>query len=102
MASCSGLACAYESAGDPGRAIPLFEQALIDAERVLGEDHPDTLASRNNLAYAYYLAGDLYRAIPLFEQTLTNAERVLGEGHPITVAVRENPTAAIDQRDGPP
>jgi hypothetical protein len=69
---------------------------------VLSGDHPDTLASRNNLAYAYDLAGDLYRAIPLFEQTLTDAERVLGEGHPITVAVRENPTAAIDQRDGPP
>ena len=40
--------------------------------RVLGEDHPDTLTSRNNLAGAYQAAGDLGRAIPLFEQTLAD------------------------------
>ncbi|MER7679447.1 tetratricopeptide repeat protein, partial [Streptomyces sp. NPDC096934] len=43
---------AYQSAGDLGRAIPLFEQTLTDRVRVLGEDHPNTLTSRNNLAYA--------------------------------------------------
>ena len=32
--------------------------------RVLGADHPATLASRNNLAYAYESAGDLGRADP--------------------------------------
>ena len=46
-----------------GRAIALFEQALADCVRVLGEDHPSTLISRNNLADAYREAGDLGRAI---------------------------------------
>jgi tetratricopeptide repeat protein len=44
----------------PGRlaeAIPLFERTLADRERVLGETHPNTLASRNNLAHAYRAAG---------------------------------------------
>ena len=59
-------------------------------ERVLGVDHPDTLASRNNLAYAYESAGDLGRAIPLYEQTLADRERVLGSDHPTTLAVRAN------------
>ncbi|MET8860468.1 tetratricopeptide repeat protein, partial [Streptomyces sp. NPDC004579] len=45
LASRSNLAYAYESMGDLGRAIPLFEQTLTDRVRVLGEDHPDTLTS---------------------------------------------------------
>ena len=42
--------------------------ALGDRLRVLGANHPGTVASRNNLAAAYESAGDLGRAIPLFEQ----------------------------------
>ena len=76
--------------GDLGRAIPLYEQTLADRERVLGPDHPDTLASRNNLACAYQAAGDLGRAIPLFEQTLADRERVLGPDHPDTLTSRNN------------
>ncbi|CAM5473626.1 Tetratricopeptide (TPR) repeat protein OS=Streptomyces griseomycini OX=66895 GN=FHS37_007764 PE=4 SV=1 [Streptomyces griseomycini] len=49
--------------------------------RLLGEDHPDTLASRNNLAGAYESAGDLTRAIPLYERTLRERVRLLGEDH---------------------
>jgi hypothetical protein len=30
----------------------LYEQTLVDSVRVLGADHPQTLASRNNLAMA--------------------------------------------------
>ena len=58
--------------------------------RVLGEDHPHTLASRNNLAAAYRSAGDLGRAIPLFEATLAACARMLGDDHPLTMAVRGN------------
>jgi hypothetical protein len=47
--------------------------------RVLGEDHPGTLTSRNNLAHAHQVAGDLARAIPLYEQNLAESFRVLGE-----------------------
>ncbi|MFC9164418.1 tetratricopeptide repeat protein, partial [Streptomyces fungicidicus] len=78
------------SAGNLGRAIPLFEQTLTDRVRVLGADHPDTLNSRNNLAGAYESAGNLGRAIPLYEQTLTDTERVLGSGHPIIAVLRAN------------
>jgi hypothetical protein len=58
--------------------------------RVLGQDHPDTLTSRNNLAYAYQDAGDLDRAIPLFEQALDDSVRILGQDHPQTKIVRGN------------
>ncbi|MEE1829531.1 tetratricopeptide repeat protein, partial [Streptomyces sp. SP17KL33] len=49
---------------------------------MLGEDHPDTYASRNNLAGAYEAVGDLGRAIPLYEHALADRVRVLGEDHP--------------------
>ncbi|NEC93710.1 tetratricopeptide repeat protein, partial [Streptomyces sp. SID12501] len=84
------LAGAYQGAGDLGRAIPLYEQTLTASVRVLGEDHPSTLTSRNNLAGAYQGAGDLGRAIPLYEQTLTASVRVLGEDHPSTLTSRNN------------
>jgi hypothetical protein len=60
------------------------------SRRVLGEDHPDTLTSRNNLAGAYQAAGDLDRAIPLLEATLSDCRRALGEDHPLTSTVRRN------------
>jgi hypothetical protein len=78
------------SAGDLGRAIPLYEQTLTDRNRVLGPDHPDTLTSQNNLAHGYVSAGDLGRAIPLYEQTLTDFQRILGPDHPQTQIVRDN------------
>lgn len=57
---------------------------------MLGDDHPDTLTSRNYLAGTYESAGDLGRAIPLYEQALADCRRVLGDDHPLTKAVRAN------------
>jgi hypothetical protein len=51
------LADAYESAGDLGRAIPLFERILADAERALGVDHPDTLTYRTTSLTRGWLSG---------------------------------------------
>jgi len=39
------------------QAIAIGEPLIADQERVLGPDHPDTLAARNNLANAYQAAG---------------------------------------------
>ncbi|MER7179793.1 tetratricopeptide repeat protein [Streptomyces hyaluromycini] len=90
MNSRNNLALAYRSAGDLGRAIPLYETTLAQCEQVLGDTHPDTLISRNNLAGAYESAGDLGRAIPLYETTLAQREQVLGDTHPDTLISRNN------------
>ncbi|MFB7195559.1 tetratricopeptide repeat protein, partial [Streptomyces sp. NPDC056240] len=82
------------AAGDLKRAIPLYEATLTQCEQVLGEAHPNTLASRNNLAGACRAAGDLKRAIPLYEATLTQCEQVLGEAHPNTLLSRSNLASA--------
>ncbi len=70
--------------------IAQHDRALADRIRVLGDDHPSTLNSRNNLAGDYELAGDLGRAIPLYERTLADCTRVLGDDHPLTRTVRAN------------
>jgi hypothetical protein len=38
-------------------AIALYERTLTDRERILGNDHPDTLTTRNNLKAALQAAG---------------------------------------------
>jgi len=68
--------------------IAIAEPLLADQERLLGADHPDTLAVRMGLAVAYQRAGRIAEAITLFEQTLTDRERVLGADHPDTLAGR--------------
>ncbi|MFF1803929.1 tetratricopeptide repeat protein, partial [Streptomyces virginiae] len=79
-----------------GHAATYLRRAHTGYLRVLGEDHPDTLTSRNNLASAYRAAGDLGRAIPLYEQTLTDRTRVLGTDHPSTLTSRNNLAGAYE------
>ena len=96
-------AIAYETAPANPEAIALHEQApaglgtvalhervLADRERVLGPEHPDTLAARNNLAVAYQAAGQIDEAVALHEQALADRERVLGPDHPGTLNSRSN------------
>ncbi|WP_244940684.1 tetratricopeptide repeat protein [Actinoplanes teichomyceticus] len=70
----NNLAGAYDRPG-PGPGGPLYEQALAGCRRVLGDDHPDTLASVNNLAGTFRAVGDLARAVLLFEQALAGCRR---------------------------
>ncbi|QXJ25777.1 tetratricopeptide repeat protein [Actinomadura graeca] len=79
-----------QNQGALARALPYIERALTSRQRLLGDHHPNTLASRSNLAYAYREAGQLGRAIPLLEQTLADIKRELGDDHPNTLASRNN------------
>ena len=96
-----GLASAYMAQSDIVQAIPRFEQTLAARIRMLGQDHPDTLTSRNNLALAYQRTADLARAIPLYEQTLADSIRVLGDDHPSTLTSRNNLAAAYQAAGRP-
>jgi DNA replication protein DnaC len=80
-----------------GEAIPLYERTLADRARILGEDHPDTMMSRNNLASAYQEAGRLSEAIAMHEQALADRARILGEDHPDTMMSRNNLASAYQE-----
>jgi tetratricopeptide (TPR) repeat protein len=70
------------------QAIEYGQTLVADRERVLGETHLDTLASRSYLAFAYQAAGRLADAIPLYERTLADREQILGKTHLDTLASR--------------
>ncbi len=83
--------------GDFGGAIEILKDATEESRRLLGPDHPDTLASRNNLANAYREAGRLNDAIPLHEETLEARTRILGPNHPDTLTSRNNLAGAYQE-----
>jgi hypothetical protein len=58
---------------------------LSDSERLLGDEHPDTLTARANLAVSYWQAGRTGDAITLQERVLSDSERLLGDEHPDTL-----------------
>ena len=76
---------AYRQEGLPVQAASVHERTLADQERLLGPDHPHTVASRANLAYAYRQRGRLAEAITLYERTLADWRRLLGPDHPRTL-----------------
>jgi Tetratricopeptide repeat len=63
---------------------------LAHRRRVLGNDHPDTLASANHLASQLGALGEHEPARALAEDTLTRRRRVLGDDHPNTLATANN------------
>lgn len=113
LAAALGLVTNYASAqvpsfftDDPWRVWLVFGLlvlaglvvALIAArlrERVLGADHPNTLASRNNLAVALGALHEHRQAAELHRATLTARERVLGPDHPDTLNSRHNLASAL-------
>ena len=81
----------FASARGENTGAKLFDElSLKISERVLGDEHPNTLAARNNLAATLWALGDHSGARKLQEQTLEFQERVLGGEHPDTLMSRNN------------
>jgi tetratricopeptide (TPR) repeat protein len=75
-----------------------FAAALASRKRMLGLDHPDTLASRNNLASVLAQRGKLTEAESEFRALAEHQGRVLGPDHPDALASRNNLASVLAQR----
>ena len=73
-------------------ALQLYEETGAADSRVLGADHPDTLARRADLANVYYRGGRLGDAVTLLREIVTRCERVLPPEDPLRRTVRESLT----------
>ena len=84
VTSARSLAAGVGHPGEYQAARELGEDTLARRRRVLGEDHPDTLASADNLAFSLQgVRGQAARE--LGEDTLARRRRVQGEDHPDTL-----------------
>ena len=79
------------------QAIDAGEAVAADSARLLGPDHPDTLASWNNLAIACQEVGRKAEAVRLHERALAGRVRALGPEHPDTLASRNNLAIACQE-----
>ena len=61
------------------------QEALAIRRRVLGNDHPDTLASINQMGILLWTQGKLTEAEPYYQESLEGRQRVLGHEHPDTL-----------------
>ena len=89
----------YRRLGLYSEAQPQFERALALRRRLLGAEHPDTLAALNDLAELIWHEGKYTVAAPLFMEVLGARERILGKEHPDTL-ITMNDLGALYQRQG--
>lgn len=75
------LANAYRLLGGPGRAAPLYEEALGIRRELLGSDHVDTANVLESLGIVQCASGKLTEALSSHQECLEIRKRVLGERH---------------------
>jgi putative hemolysin len=83
-------ALALLSDGRYKEAEELEVQVMETRKRVLGEEHPDTLAIMANLASTFWNQGRWKEAEDLEVQVMETSSRVLGEEHPDTLTSMAN------------
>ena len=66
-------------------ANDLSHEALKGRQRKLGEEHPDTLESKNDLAVLYKKKGDYDKAEKLLLEAIEGRRLKLGDTHPHTL-----------------
>ena len=80
----------YLALGRYEEAEPLLEEALRLRLRVLGDEHSDTLASRDGLAELRWRQARYSEAEPLVRSSLQLRRRLLGDEHPDTLQALDN------------
>lgn len=76
----------HTARGAYGAARLVEERCLAAAERLLGDEHPDTLTSMNNLAYTLRKLGQRESAAQTMRVAVEGRIKVLGMGHKHTAS----------------
>jgi len=71
------MSSANPSSGSPS----VQEQALAEARRTFGDEHPQTLTAMLDLAEVRWVEGRLIAVRKLEEEAVAGRRRVLGEDH---------------------
>ncbi|KAH8654542.1 hypothetical protein BGZ60DRAFT_568352 [Tricladium varicosporioides] len=92
LGACSNIKGQYRE------AETMYRQTLQLKEKVLGTEHPDTLASMMGLANSLGQQGKYTEADTIFRQTLQLQEKVLGTEHPDTLMSMNNHANLLRQQ----
>ena len=84
------IACLLHDQGKYHDAEQVLRQVTTERERVLGPEHPETLASRQRLALALVWQTKYAEAETEYRAVLKLREKVLGPSHPDTLATRNS------------
>ena len=85
----------YRRQGRERQAQDCFKESMELRERLLGQDHADTRASRASLACLLRQTGKLHEAKFLYELLQHDCRRLLGDDHPETLSVRGELAATL-------
>jgi tetratricopeptide (TPR) repeat protein len=69
-------------------AVAYWRELAAVSDRILGQDHPDTLVAGERLASAYLTAGQPAEAVPWFQWVLAKRAHALGPDRLDTIAAR--------------
>lgn len=75
----------FIDAGLQTASLSFTKRVATDATRLLGPDHPDTLAVQVNLGASHFLAGRIREVVALLEPVVAKTRQLLGPDHPDTV-----------------
>jgi hypothetical protein len=92
---------AYWDDREPGRALPFYQSALTEREKVLTADDPATLRVRLRVAQGLLATANYGRAIAWFELVTPQLTEVFGAHHELTRAATEATTGARLMVGGP-
>jgi tetratricopeptide (TPR) repeat protein len=87
----------YRRQGRMPQAQVCFEESTALRQRLLGEDHADTRASRAALAGLLLQTGKLHEAKFLYELLIDDCARLAGVNHAETLAARSGLAATLSQ-----
>lgn len=91
----------YWDANEPGQALPFYQSALTEREKVLAADDPATLRVRLRVAQCLLATANYGRAIAWFELVTPQLVEVFGPQHELTRAATEATTGARLMVGGP-
>ncbi|MFE2843975.1 tetratricopeptide repeat protein [Streptomyces scopuliridis] len=93
------VARSLQAQGQLSQAKRLLERLVPRLGAILGEDHPDTLASRHTLASVLDDLSHLDQARTIYEDILTTQRNTLGEHHPSTLTTHHNLANILFRQD---
>ncbi|MFD3538133.1 tetratricopeptide repeat protein [Streptomyces sp. NPDC058662] len=88
-------AFALSRAGRPEEALAVYTAVADGRARVLGADHPDTLAARQEAAYELGRLGRPAEAYAIYRAVLDARDRTAGPRHPDTLRCHHNLACAL-------